>query len=609
MIFDPKQIDHYPIQPGVYLMKDGHGDVLYVGKAKNLRQRLRQYFSLGDERPMVPHLVAKVAAVEVIVVSSEKEALLLENNLIKSHQPPYNVCLKDDRSFLGLRLTTQEHWPRLELVRYRDMEANEGDCFGPYPSAATAREVLEALQKAFPLRQCSNEEFVRRTRPCLLHGMGRCLAPCVGLCTQEEYQSQVQKISRFLKGQDRQWLAQLKTERDEASLRLDFEKAGELHRTIGRLEAALERQRVDKVDGSNSDAWGLFRIADEVALTCLTTRGGKLADARNYSFSGIVSEDEEVFTAALQQHYSRGVPLPHEILLPMRWEDINALEEVLAAYGSRAVPLNCPQRGDKKALVDMAQANAEAFFRQQNDARTLREKSLLEIRELLHLDHYPSRIECFDNSHLSGSHPVSAMVSFVDGVKNTKGFRTYHLKETTQGGDDYASLREVLMRRYRRAKEDNNLPHLLVVDGGKAHLNHALKVLESLDVATVDVIGVAKEEGRHDKGISREKIFLPGHKEPLCLSPSSPALFLLQQIRDEAHRFVLAFGRKSRDKATLQSELRAIPGIGPKKAKLLLKHFGSVKKIKEATVDQLSHVKGLSEKDRHTIADLFQLNT
>jgi excinuclease ABC subunit C len=593
MKFDTTKLELFPTRPGVYVMKNGRGQVLYIGKAKNLRQRVRQYFSFTDTREMIPYLVEQVVSIETILVFSEKEALLLENNLIKEHKPKYNALLKDDKSYIALKVTVKSPWPKVQLVRYRGKPKPDGLYFGPYTSAFAARQTLDLIQKIFPLRQCSDQEFAKRTRPCILYDMKRCVAPCVQKCTREEYDLLVNKTIKFLRGQDTEVLKELYREMEKESEELKFEKAGELLTIIRQIEKTLEGQTVDKPLGMDFDALAIYRHGDEVVLNKLVYQHGRLMRGEQYHFEKIVEDDAELIESFILQHYQAREELPHEILLPCRVDE-EALSEILSAEKKRKVRIIVPQKGEKLAAVEMAYINAEAFFKKEKDIKTIMEQTLSEMKEKFSLKRYPKRIECFDNSHISGTSKVSALVAFTDGVKDKRRYRKYKIR-SVDAADDYAMMQEVLTRRFKRAKEEDDLPDLLIVDGGKGHLNIALKVLHELEIVTIDVIGVAKEEGRHDKGISQEQVFLPDIKDPVFLRPNSKILFLLQQIRDEAHRFAVTYHKKVRSKALIKSELDSIPGIGPSKKRLLLKHFGSVKKIKEASYEELREVKGLSK--------------
>lgn len=606
MSFDPKCIDLFPSQPGVYLMKDAAGEILYVGKAKNVKRRIKQYFVLGqDGRLMIPYLVAKIDSIDTIVVRSEKEALLLENNLIKQHKPRYNALLKDDKSYFALKISLHERWPAVKLVRYRGSPDPGGLYFGPYTSAQAARETLDLLNRLFPLRQCSDQELARRARPCLLFEMKRCAGPCAGKCTKEEYDHHLQRTIKFLRGQDKEVLNDLYDEMKRLSENLEFEKAGLVLKSIRMIEKTIERQHVDRPLGLDADAIGLYRHADEVVLALLIFRSGRLIGSRHFDFANIAEEDGELLSSFILQHYEGQTEIPPEILLPTTPSGKVGLEEIISGRRGFKASLHNPIRGEKKALISMAQANAEALFKAKKNELLLREKTLLEMQERLELARYPHRIECFDNSSISGLEPVSTLVVFLDGVKDSKSYRKYRLKIGSKP-DDYAAIREVLMRRYKRAKEENNFPDLCIVDGGKGHLSAAMEVFEELNITGVDLIGIAKEKGRHDKGSTEEQIFLPGRKDPLLLKKNSPVLFLLQKIRDEAHRTAITFHRKRRSKGILKSALLEIPGIGPAKVKALLIHFGSLKKIERASPEEWRQVKGISEANIDSLKAFFQ---
>ncbi len=595
MTFNPDTIKNFPGEPGVYIMRDKKGKVLYVGKAINLRNRVRQYFLPGgDGRAQVPYLVKKIARIDTMVVSSEKEALLLENTLIKQYQPPYNVFLKDDKGYISLKITTKHEWPMIELVRYKGKPKPDGLYCGPYTSTYAARQTLELLIRLFPLRRCSDDELKRRTRPCILHGMKRCVAPCVGKCTKPDYDAIVEKTVRFLQGKDRDVLNTLYDEMKTASESLEFERASDLHQTIRHIEHTVEQQRVDQAGTGNRDVIGLYREAGELSLTQMLFRDGKLIGAENYHFSSLAQETPAALSTFLIQTY-KDKELPQEIIIPAPPDP--TLSEIIPTR------LHHPKRGDKLKLIEMATANAKAAFHKERDLTRLREKTLIDLQERLRLRNYPRRIECFDNSNLQGSEPVAAMIAFTDGESDKKRYRKYKVK-TVSGSDDYATMHEILSRRYTRAKKEDDLPDLIIVDGGKGQLNIALKVLQDLNIVTVDIIGLAKESGRHDRGATREQIFLPGTRDPLLLRPNHPVLFLLQRIRDEAHRFAITFHRKQREKTLLKSPLDNVPGIGPTKRKALLRHFGSAKKALAATAEELAQVKELTKRDIATLLEL-----
>ncbi|MCP5469415.1 MAG: excinuclease ABC subunit UvrC [Chlamydiales bacterium] len=572
-------------------MFDEREKVLYVGKAKNLRRRIKQYFVPGrDGRMMVPFLTAKVKKVDTIVVTSEKEALLLENTLIKEHQPKYNALLKDDKTFFSIMINNKHKWPMLRVVRFKGGAPKNHLYFGPYTDAFAARKTLALLRQLFQLRQCSDHELAARSRPCILYEMKQCLAPCVNKCTQEEYDCQVNQVVNFLRGKDKAIHKQLEQERKEASEQLDFERAGRAHDLLEAIEKTLEKQRVQKAGQKDLDALGLFRLGDHVVLTQMVFRGGKLMASHDHHFRKTAQEDEEIVRSFLMQHYEGMPEMPHKILLPFKIPYLSVLEIVLNTE------IVIPERGNKRALVKMAETNAQAKLKQEKSACETREQVLMQMQERLHLTNFPGTIECFDNSNISGSEPVSARVLFDGGEPNKSGYRKYKIKEAASN-DDYGQLKEVLTRRFQKA----DLPDLLMIDGGKGHLKVALRTLSELDISTIDVIAVAKEKGRHDKGVTEEQIFLPGRKEPIVLRANSPVLFLLQRVRDEAHRFAIGYQKERRKKRTFESELDSLEGIGPIKKKRLLTHFGSVTRLRNATPEQWSEVQGITKHDIETL--------
>ncbi|MDE3045189.1 MAG: excinuclease ABC subunit UvrC [Verrucomicrobiota bacterium] len=600
MAFDPRSLVLYPDQPGVYLMKDAGDTVLYVGKAKNLRARLKQYFAVhGDEREMVPYLIAQVDTIDTIVALTEKDALLLENQLIKRHQPKYNVLLKDDKTFISL-LVTQHKWPMLRLIRYKGKPKDDGLYFGPYTNALAARQTYDLLSRLFPLRQCSDAELMSRTRPCLLYDIKRCIAPCVSKCTEEQYQQHVEGAIRLLKGKDKEVLRELKQRMEKASETLEFEMADALLQTIRQIEHVTTIQHVDNPFAKDCDVVGLYREADAILIALLFFREGKLTGSEHFSFHRIASDDVEILESFLLQHYKYQTQLPAEIFVPTSLSQAEALSEILSETAQRKVTVTTPKIGKKKDLLEMAHRNAKALFVREQDARSLREKRLLDLQESLQLLRFPRRIECFDTSNISGTDPVASLVSFVHGEKDKTRQRLFKIKGT-QRADDYTTMREVIRRHFVRQKEKNDFCDLLIVDGGKGQLNIALEVLKELDIASVDIIGVSKEEARHDKGLTQEKIYLPYRKDPILIDPRSPLLFLLQTIRDEAHRVAITYHRKRRSERTLSSELDLLEGIGPTKKQRLLRHFGSVKAIRSASEVEWKQVKGLTDKDLETL--------
>lgn len=598
MLFDLKLLEQFPIEPGVYLMKNSEGKVIYIGKAKQLKSRLKQYFAKsGDNRAMIPFLIRQISHIDTIVVPSEKEALLLENTLIKKHQPKFNAILKDDKTFISLMINNKHPWPMIRLVRNKAATKGDGLYFGPYTSAYSARQTYELLTRLFPLRQCSDEELKRRTRPCLLYSIKRCIAPCVNKCTKEEYDTFVNGAIKFLKGQDKEILKELYAKMKAASEATEYERAASLLQTIRQIEHVTESgPAVVKIGGKNSDALALYREGEEVMLIQLLFREGKLIGSEHYSFTQILEEEEELLASFILQHYKHQEGLPEEILLPVVLKDSELIAEILAETHKKKIAILCPQKGEKRVLVAIAEQNAKATFEQEKNREEIQEKMLLDLQETLKLNRYPKRIECFDTSNISGTDPVASMIAFTDGEKDKKRTRLFKIK-TALKSDDYGAMREVLTRHLKKAKENDDLPDLIIVDGGKGQLGVALDVFKELDIASIDVIALAKEAGRHDKGMTAERVFLPEHGDPIHLSTRSSLLFLLQKVRDEAHRKAIGFHRKRREKRIFTSALDDIPGIGATKRSRLLQHFGSVEKIRLASPEELSQVQGINKKD------------
>jgi excinuclease ABC subunit C len=601
MPFDPKLLDLFPQDPGVYLMKNDQGLVIYVGKAKILKQRVKQYFSSSrDSRAMIPFLIAEVETIETIIVRSEKEALLLENTLIKKHKPKYNAVLKDDKSYVSLMINQRHKWPMLKLVRYKGKPKETGLYFGPYTSAFAARQTYDLLLKLFPLRQCSDDELKRRTRPCLLYSIKKCVAPCVGFCSHDDYDTYVQGAIKFLKGQDKEILASLYKEMEKASEDLAFEKAASILKTIRQIEHVLDsNQIVYKSTGKDIDAFGIYREGDEIMLMQLIFREGKLTGSEHFSFSSLAQDDHDIFSSFLIQNYKDAPTLPQEILIPIKMKDSQLIEEILSEK-RKSIDLIHPLKGEKLELIQMATQNAKAAFIQEKNHQELKEKTLLDLQEQLKLTRYPRRIECFDTSNISGSDLVASMVAFVDGERDKKRTRYFHIKGIRKA-DDYGAMRQTLTRRLLKAKKDDDLPDLIIVDGGKGQLHVALEVFKELDIANVDLIALTKEDARHDKGLTLERVFIPHSSDPIQLAQRSQLLFFLQKIRDLAHEKAIEFHRKSRSKRTIKSSLEDIPGIGPVKRKKLLSHFGSLKRILQASDEELSAVIGINGRDIQSI--------
>jgi excinuclease ABC subunit C len=585
------QADELPTTAGVYLFKDRDGEVLYVGKAANLRARVRQYLAGHDERFMVRYLVAAAVRVEVVPTSGEKEALLLENSLIKQHRPRYNSKLRDDKNFLRIRLDPRQRWPR--LTTSRRSRPDGAKYFGPYPSATSARRTLAFVQRHFALRTCSDAVLNSRKRPCLLHQMGACVAPCVGLVTEAAYAELVEDAAMALAGRDKELLPRLRARMLDRAEAEDFEGAARLRDLVQALGSSTERQGVADLGADTCDAWALYREADRGVAACLPTRGGQVLEPHGFPFEGEIGDDGELLSAFLNRFYEGESMIPGEVLLPCAVADVGALTEVLRERRGGKVRLVVPQRGERSRLLGLAAGAARARFLNQNSEADRVARALQGLADVAGLDGPPWRIECFDNSNLLGQEPVASRVVFVDGRPAKKEYRRYHVKSVV-GADDYATMREVLGRRMRRAAEEGEFPDLLVVDGGRGQLSAALDVLRELGFDEQPVIGVSKPRTEHARGDrdATDKIVLPGRAEPIRLRPDDPTLRLLQHIRDEAHRTAIGFHRATRSKARLQSQLDDVPGLGKTRRVALLRHFGSLAALKAATEAEIAALPG-----------------
>lgn len=605
MSFTKDELQHFPKETGVYLMKDAEGNVIYVGKAKSLKKRLKQYFDVTDTRPIIPFLVQKIASIEIIVTSSEREALLLENTLIKKHQPKYNALLKDDKTFVSLLINHDHPWPMLKLVRHKGPPPKKGLYFGPYTSSIAARATLDLLSKIFPLRQCSDRELSSRTRPCILHAMKRCLAPCVSKCSSEEYRFFVDKTIQFLRGESSFLVQEMKRDMEKASENLEFEKAAALLHTMKQLEQISEQgTSVVQPNTNDCDALGVYREADRALIALLSFRQGRLTSSDHFYFPTVIEDTHTLLETFLLQHYVQGSDLPQEILLPEKLSSFVSLASILEEKTKTTCSMKHPVKGDKKKLLALAEQNAKILFYQEEHGENRKETILTELQEKLSLTRYPSKIECFDTSNCAGSHPVASLVVFTHGDKAPSQYRTYTIKgEKT---DDYHAMKEVLFRRYSKGKIEKDLPDLIIVDGGKGQLSVARSILEELEIASCDLIALAKEDSRHDKGLTQEQVFTLTQNEAILLPKHSPALFFLQQIRDEAHRRAISLHRLQRKKKLLTSELDHLRGIGPIKKKRLLQYFGSVKNLKKASRDDLQNIKGLTKQDLSILEKFMQ---
>ncbi len=590
-------IRNFPATPGVYQMFDADGTLLYVGKARNLRQRVRNYFGpSNDSRPQIRFLMARVAEVRFTVTDTEKEALLLENTLIKQHQPRYNLSLKDDKTFFSLRIDLHERFPRFTVVR--KIPRDGARYFGPYVSATAAREVLRQLQRMFPLRHYPLKNCMNRSRPCLYHQIGQCSAPCHHRITPEEYAVLVEGAILFLEGKSRDLVTGFRLRMKQAAEAMRYEEAARWRNLLQALDTTLERQKVVS-RGGDSDVLGLARDDERLAVALLFVRGGTLSGSSVLHGLGAL-EDADALSGFIQQHYAQGAGIPDELLLPADLTDRTTLEEWLGDLKGRKVQLHRPQRGEKAALVELAVRNAQAALQEKGARERSTATTLKELQQRLLLPALPRRIECYDISTLQGRHSVGSGVAFLDGEPDKGRYRRYRIRDIA-GQDDFAMLQQVFSRRFSPQRmEEWGLPDLVVVDGGIGQLNSTLAVLEELGMTgRCAVVSLAKSRVQGDGKDSRvvrseERVFLPGRRNPVKLRQDSAPLKLLAAIRDEAHRFAIGYHRTLRDREALHSTLRDIPGVGPRRERLLLARFGSLTGIGQATADELAQLPGIS---------------
>lgn len=586
----------FPCQPGVYIMRDGDGRVIYVGKAVNLRSRVRSYFQASNSHaPKVLRLMESLADIEFIVTSTELEALILECTLIKRYRPRYNVRFKDEKRYPFIRVGWEEDYPRVSTVR---KIADDGArYFGPYTSSWAMHETLDLLRRLFPYRTCKDAMNGTRQRACLYYHIGRCPGPCVGACTPEEYREGIERLCLFLEGKSTQVLLDLRDKMEKASAQLQFERAAALRDQLQAVERVVERQKVVSSSLKDHDVVAFARANGSACVQVFFLREGYLIGREYFVLEGTTEEeDRQILTSFLEQFYSEATHIPSEVIVPQAPESMIVIESWLREKRGRRVSVRVPKRGEKRQLLKMAQENATATLNalraewEADEGRSV--QALEELRQALDLSEIPARIECYDISNIQGSHAVGSMVVFVKGVPRKSDYRRFRIR-TVSGADDFAMMAEVLRRRFggrSKAARDESFatrPDLIVVDGGKGQLNAALEALEEAGVEGVSVIGLAKEH---------EDIYLPGRPEPLQLARGSQGLFLLQRIRDEAHRFAVSYHRGLRSRAATRSVLEDVPGIGPKRRRSLLKHFGSLEAVKQASVEELASAPGMTRK-------------
>jgi excinuclease ABC subunit C len=582
-------------------MKDARGTVLYVGKAQSLRSRVRSYWQKQTgtaEFHLIRSVIDKVADLEYTMTDSVSEALLLEINLVKRHRPRYNVRLKDDKSYPFIKITLAEDFPRVE--RTRRLPADGSRYFGPYASASSVDEAMNLIRRLFPFRTCTLDIHEGRKaieRPCLLYHIKRCQAPCVGYIGKAEYRGQIEQIERFLEGRQEDVARMLTRDMEAASAATEYERAAALRDKVRAIERTMESQKMAAHTSTEEDVLGLARQDNQAAVQLFAVRGGKMVGRDVFLLDAPrETDDAAVLGGFVLQYYDRATSVPPTVLVPALPEDAPDLEAFLTGRRGAAAHLHVPRRGEKRELLDLATRNATETLAREH-ARWLADQgktlaALEELAEALGLGAIPLRIECYDISNFQGAQSVGSMVVFEEGRPRTGEYRRFRIK-TVKGANDYASHQEVLRRRFKRAKTGEEgseeelrwqLPDLVVIDGGKGQLSAAVEVLTELGFGDLAVVGLAKE---------REEIFLPGRDEPVLLPVTSPALYLMQRLRDEAHRFAITYHRSLRAKAATHSAFDDLPGVGPKRRAALLRVFGSAKRVREAPLEQIAAVPGI----------------
>lgn len=576
-------------RPGVYQMYGADGAILYVGKARNLKNRLSSYFRASGLTTKTMALVAKIARIEVTITNSETEALLLEQNLIKAQRPPYNILLRDDKSYPYI-LITDDDYPAVRFQR--GSKRAKGRYFGPFPSGSAVRESLNILQKVFRLRPCDDAFFRNRSRPCLQYQIKRCSAPCVKAISRQDYQQDLRHAVMFLEGRDQAVMEALGQQMDAAAAALEFEKAAELRDQISRLRQVQEQQYVSGQQG-DADVLGCAIQAGSVIVHGLFVRQGRVIGSKVYHPRVSVEEGPaEVLSAFIAQFYlAGGREIPESLIVSFELEDLDALQQALSRERGRQVQIACRVRGERAGWQRLAQTNAEQQLATQLASKQSIHQRYLALQDLLGLDSLPQRLECFDISHSQGEATVASCVVFDGNGPLKSDYRTFNIEGITPG-DDYAAMHQALTRRYTRLRKgEGKLPDLLVIDGGKGQVSQAMEVLDSLQITEVLVIGIAKGPTRK----AGFEILVSGETgQEQVLQSDSPALHLLQHIRDEAHRFAITGHRARRGKARKRSQLEGIPGIGPKRRRELLRYFGSLRDIESASIEEITKVSTIS---------------
>jgi excinuclease ABC subunit C len=591
-----KKLENLPVSPGVYLMKNRAGKVIYVGKALELRKRVGSYFADVPKDPKTTLLVKEIVDIDVIVTDTEVEALLTENTLIKEYRPKFNVTLKDDKNFLSIRIDLRDEFPRFTLVR--SIKRDGALYFGPYTDAGTVRQNYKWLSATFGLRQCSDHKFANRSRPCIYYQIGQSSAPCVGYISRDDYHKSVDQAVMFLKGRDEALIGDLTNRMTALSDEMRFEEAAVLRDRIAAVTKMVAVQKVVTSDDIDRDVVGLVREGTSLGISVLFVRAGRLMGSRYQLLTNVLDEDPVVVQDFIEQYYHSKEYIPPEILLPVDIPQAGLVGQWL----SREAPvrLHVPKRGVLKDLVGMAARNAESSFQAYKKTRESREQSLQSLAKRLGLAASPRRMECFDISNISGTNAVGSMAVFVDGEAQTKEYRRFRVKGVT-GIDDYAMMDEVFRRRMKSLSPENR-PDLILIDGGKGHLAIAYAVLKDLGITNIPLFAIAKEK---ENKADPDRVYPVGRKNPFIIKGNSSALFLLMRLRDEAHRLAVEYHKKLRQKRGVASALDEIPGIGAKKKRALLAYFPRISDIKGADIHELTRVSGITEALARAIREYF----
>ena len=595
-----EKIKNLPAKTGIYLMKNKEGRVIYIGKAKDIRKRVSSYFlRTADTRYTVKFLISKMANIDCIVTTNEKEAIILEDTLLKKYKPRYNIRLKDDKTYINIKLTLKDKYPRILLTR--QVRKDGSRYFGPYASSSKVRETLQFLRKIFPMRICSDSVMHSRKRPCIDYQIKICLAPCLKLVTEEDYRNVVNSITMFLEGRSTELIKDLKHKMEDASNGLEFEKAAVIRDRIDAIEATLEKQLVVSHTDIDQDIFGIIRKGKDFAAAILNIRNGRLSNSTEYFFTDMLLPTDEAVSSLVTQYYSMDRFIPDDIILPELHTDFQPIEDLLTEKKGRHVRVVMPKKGNRFRLLQMAEVNADELLNKKYALAAGTDKDIsYELQSRFRLKNTPDRIEAFDISNISGKLAVGAMVVFIDGKPFKENYRLYRIK-TLDEPDDYGMMKEVLSRRYGKVKDGSGvMPDLIIIDGGKGQLNVCASILKELGIKGIDVLAIAKDK----TGSGGEKIYLPEVKDPVILKPGSDIDLFLRAVRDEVHRLAIRYHKGLRKKG-VGSVLEEIIGIGKKRAKDVLTYFGSIEKVKEASVEDILKIKGITRQTAEEIKEML----